>query len=185
MNLGDFQGGHRGDYTESILNNTNEYLLSQDLALVSKIPTPIKVLKRKGAMITNAFFEEKGLLDYVGVCQGLPIAFDSKGTNGISLPLSNIAEHQFEYIKNFIGQDGYAFIICHFKRLNKFYFIPGEIVLSYYYNSFNGGRKSIPEKELEGKYEIKENKNGVLSYLPQLNTYYKDRKGGVFNGENY
>lgn len=172
--------GHRGDFTEEIINNTNDALLREKLALISKIPTPVKVLKREKNMITRGFFEEKGLLDYLGICQGLAIAFDSKETNNPSLPLSNIALHQYTYIENFIKQDGYAFIICNFKKLNKFYLIPGEVVLKYYYASLKGGRKSIPEKELEEKYEIELSmRDYTLNYLVQLNTYYKDRASGV------
>jgi len=171
---------HRGDLTESIINNTNRYLLRKGLALVNKISTPVKVLERKGAKITDAFFEEKSVLDYLGVCQGLPVAFDSKETEAISLPLSNIAEHQLDYIEGFIKQDGYAFILCNFKSLRKFYMIPGEIVLDYYYKSFKGGRKSIPEKALDNDYEIKfiENKY-ILDYLTTLNVYYNQRQEGL------
>ncbi len=180
LRLEDIREGHRGDFTESIIDYTNQYLLNNKLALVDKIPTPVKVLKREGVKITDAFFEKKGVLDYLGVCQGLPIAFDSKETNQISLPLSNIQKHQFKYIKHFIEQDGYAFIICHFKKLEKFYMIPGEIVLDYYYKSFKGGRKSIPEKELDSDYEIKFIKNKlVIDYLTPLNVYYNQRKKGL------
>lgn len=175
IRLDNWGEGHRGDLTEEIINITNTYLLNKNLALVNKIPTPVKVLKRKGSKITDGFFEEKGLLDYIGICQGLPIAFDAKETNQISLPLSNIAEHQFIYIENFIKQDGYAFIICHFKKLKKFYLIPGEIILDYHYKSFKGGRKSIPEKSLDKNFEIKLD-SGILNYLVQLNTYYDYRE---------
>lgn len=169
--------GHRGDKTEEIINYTNDYLLKHNLALINKIPTPIKVLKREGNKIVDGFFEEKGLLDYIGVCQGLPVAFDAKETKQKSLPLSNIAEHQYEYIENFIKQDGYAFIICNFKTLKKFYLIPGEIVLNYYYKSLTGDRKSIPENKLDKEYLIKFNEQtGILNFLPQLNHYYNQKK---------
>jgi len=178
--------GHRGDLTEEIINNTNEYLLRHNLALINKIPTPVKVLKREGGKITDGFFEEKGLLDYIGICQGLPIAFDAKETRQKSLPLSNIAEHQYEYIENFIKQGGYAFIICHYKTLKKFYLIPGEIVLDYYYKSLTGGRKSIPEKELEEEYRVKFDKwTGILNYLPQLNHYYNQKEKGLLKLQSY
>lgn len=170
-------GGHRGDFTENIINNTNEYLLQEHLALINKISTPVKVLKRQKYKITDAFFEKKGILDYIGICQGLPIAFDAKETNQKSLPLSDIAEHQYEYMENFIKQKGYAFIICNYKKLEKFYFIPGETVLSYYYKSLKGGRKSIPQKNLEKEYEIEFDKwNCMLNYLVQLNHYYNQRE---------
>lgn len=175
--------GHRGDFSEEIINRTNDYFLKEGLAMVSKIPTPVKVLKRKGYKIVDGFFEQKGILDYVGVCQGLPVAFDSKETNAVSLPLSNIPKHQLRYIQNFLIQGGYAFIICNFKRLDRFYLIPGEIVLDYYKNSLKGGRKSIPEKELDRKYEIKlDKRNYVLNYLVPLNNYYNDRKNQVLEG---
>ncbi len=178
--------GHRGDLTEEIINNTNEYLLRHNLALINKIPTPVKVLKREGGKITDGFFEEKGLLDYIGICQGLPVAFDAKETKQKSLPLSNIAEHQYEYIENFIKQGGYAFIICNYKSLERFYLVPGEIVLGYYYKSLSGGRKSIPEKELEEEYRIKFDKwTGILNYLPQLNHYYNQKEKGLLKLQSY
>lgn len=163
--------------TEDILNHTHEVFKKQDLAFINKAPVPIKVLNIKGHMITRAFFEEKGMLDYVGVCQGVAVAFDAKETNKISLPLSNISSHQIDFIEDFNKQNGLAFIICNFKKLNKFYLIPGEVVLDYHYKSLEGGRKSIPEKELEEKYEIKFDENRyVLNYLTQLNYYYEERK---------
>lgn len=171
------QLGRRGNLTEELLNNTHIYFKRNKLAFIRKVPVPVKVLKRVKNMITKAFFESKGMLDYIGVCQGLHVAFDSKETNSPSLPLSNIAEHQFEFIRDFNNQDGYAFIICNFKKKSKFYLIPGEIVLEYYEKSLKGGRKSIPEKELEEKYEISFDANRyVLNYLPQLNEYYHNRK---------
>ena len=172
IRLNSWDEGHRGDFTEEIIKQTNDYLFRKGLALISKIPTPVKVLKRKGATITKAFFEKKGIVDYVGVCQGLPVAFDAKETNKISLPLANIPNHQLIYIENFKKQGGHAFIFCNFKKLKRFYLIPGEIVLDYHYKSLKGGRKSIPEEKLEKKYRIKFDKwTGLLNYLSQLNYY--------------
>lgn len=170
------QLGHRGDLTEELLNNTHDYFKRHNLAFIKKIPVPVKVIQRIKNTITQAFFESKGMLDYVGVCQGLPISFDSKETNKPSLPLSNIAEHQFDFIEDFNKQDGYAFIICNFKKSGKFYLIPGEFLLKSYKASLKGGKKSISEKDMETKYEIPlDERRYVLNYLPQLNLYYKDR----------
>lgn len=158
--------GNRGSFTEELVNKMNEIYLKKGLGLVTKIPTPTKVLATKKGMITRAFYEEKGILDYVGVIQGLPIAFDAKETKGKSLPLSNIADHQYSYIENFMEQKGYAFILVNFTDLQKIYLIPGEMVLQYKRESLQGGRKSIPEGALGERLEV-DFKN-LPNYLPTL-----------------
>lgn len=168
---------HKGDYTELIINRSNDFYRDKKLALISKIPVPVKVIKRKGGMIVSAFFEEKGILDYCGVVQGLPVSFDSKETVQPSFPLSNIAEHQYNYMDEFNAQRGYSFIICHFVKSGTFYLLTAEYLSEWRERARNGGRKSIPEKDIPKKYEIKYwEKQGVLDYLPVLNLYWNERE---------
>ena len=48
--------------------------------------------------ITLAYFEKQSTVDYIGVAQGIPIAFDAKETAGKSLPLQNIHAHQMAFM---------------------------------------------------------------------------------------
>lgn len=170
--------GHRGDSTENLINITNEILERKNLALISKVPTPIKVLKIQGAMIAKAFFEERSIVDYQGVVQGHPIAFDAKETNQVSLPLKNIHEHQIRYMEKFSSQKGLSFVICNYKKQNVFILIPIEIISDFYVKALNGGRKSIPLDSINKDFIIEQNNQGFLGYLPIINVYLDYKKEG-------
>lgn len=165
--------GNRGMMTEAVINATNDHYRRKGLALVTKIPTPIKVVKQRGGIVTHGFFESPGVLDYLGIVQGLPVTFDAKETKEKSLPLKNIADHQYDYIADFLKQGGYAFIIAHYAFCGAFYLIPGEYLLECRKKSLEGGLKSIPISALPDKYKI--NSDNLIEYLPQLNEYYKER----------
>lgn len=166
--------GHRGDSTENLINSINELYDRQNLALITKVPTPIKVIKIHLGKIVEAFFEEKATVDYNGIVQGYGICFDSKETKKDSLPLSNIHQHQIDYMNKFNYQKGYSFIICNFKKASQFYLIPIEVINSYWDKSKKGGRKSIPISDLNDRYIIKI-KNGLPNYLDALNKYIDDK----------
>ena len=84
--------GLRGSSFEEIINFTNERYRQSGLALFQKIPTPITPVRmdEETRTITLAYFEKQSTVDYIGVAQGIPIAFDAKETAGKSLPLQNI-----------------------------------------------------------------------------------------------
>jgi recombination protein U len=151
----------------------NDQYDKQGLAIVTKIPTPIKVLKIHLGKIVEAFFEKKSTVDYNGMVQGYGICFDAKETDKDSLPLKNIHQHQVNYMNKYKKQQGYAFILCHFKSHNRFYLIPIEIINHYWVNAKKGGRKSIPIEALDKKYIIP-NQNGLPNYLVALNHYIDD-----------
>ena len=65
---------------EELINYTNEYYREKKLAVVQKIPTPIKPIRmdKDSSQITLAYFEKDSTVDYIGVVQGIPICFDAK-----------------------------------------------------------------------------------------------------------
>ena len=107
--------GLRGSSFEEIINFTNERYRQSGLALFQKIPTPITPVRmdEETRTITLAYFEKQSTVDYIGVAQGIPIAFDAKETAGKSLPLQNIHAHQMA----FMGASGdFPFFSCIFLR---------------------------------------------------------------------
>ena len=76
--------GLRGSSFEEIINFTNERYRQSGLALFQKIPTPITPVRmdEETRTITLAYFEKQSTVDYIGVAQGIPIAFDAKETAG-------------------------------------------------------------------------------------------------------
>lgn len=72
--------GLRGASLEELINVTNEKYREKKLALVQKIPTPIKPIKidKETRHITLAYFDQKSTVDYIGIAQGYAVAFDAK-----------------------------------------------------------------------------------------------------------
>ena len=61
---------NRGMDLESDINESNAYYSEHDIALITKRPTPINIVKvdySKGARIIDAYFEKQSTTDYNGV----------------------------------------------------------------------------------------------------------------------
>ena len=113
--------GLRGSALEEMINYTNEQYLMKKLALIQKIPTPIKPIQieKETRHITLAYFDQKSTVDYIGAVQGIPVCFDAKESAVSAFPLQNIHEHQIQFMKNFEQQDGIAFIILYYSHLRQ------------------------------------------------------------------
>lgn len=167
--------GLRGDDLEEQINRTNELYREKQLAVVQKVPTPIKPIRidSESRTITLAYFEQKSTVDYIGVVQGVAICFDAKETNKNFLPMSNIHDHQVEFMKEFNRQGGIAFLIVHFKKYNEYYFLPIEVLNELYEMAQSGGRKSIPYEQFDKKYQIFIERGIYLHYLKALENYMR------------
>ncbi len=169
--------GHRGDALEEIILITNEYYQNHHFAIINKASTPIKVVEiDQAGIITKGYFEKKSTVDFIGIAQGIAVAFDAKETHLNALPLSNIHDHQLEYMKEFAFHGGLSFIIVHFKKVDKYYILPLEMIEEYVNNAKNGGRKSIPHSAMTDAFLITREYNGILNYLPALNAYIEFKK---------
>lgn len=173
--------GHRGDVLEELILMTNDYYRSKRLGRVDKVSVPIKVIEiDHHGMITKAFFEKKSTVDFQGIIQGVGIAFDAKETSLKSLPLSNIHEHQVEFMGDITEQGGLAFLIVHFKFCDEYYLVPYEWILKYLHEE---KRRSIPYKEMPKPFQIPMPVNGILNYLPILNAYVAAKALWKENGD--
>jgi len=164
--------GVRGSALEEIIDLTNDFYLKKGLARVDKVPTPIKIIDQgKDGMIDKAFYEKKSTVDFIGFVQGVGIVFDAKETSLTNLPFKNIHPHQIEYMEDVVHHGAMAFIIAHFRQFNVYQLIPFETLKRYYMQAQNGGRKSIPFKDLDERLRIPYKQSGVLNYLAALNVY--------------
>ncbi|MPW24594.1 Holliday junction resolvase RecU [Alkalibaculum sp. M08DMB] len=168
--------GLRGSTLEEFVNITNEEYIKKNLAVIQKIPTSIKTIEldQQKGIITKAYFEQKSTVDYMGNVQGIPVCFDVKETSKLSLPISNIHEHQMSFMENFEKQNGISFIIVYYSCKEKYYFIPFKILKNYWDQAKIGGRKSIPCKECIEKYEIRKQGMFLVHYLESLSTYLEE-----------
>ena len=163
--------GNRGMVLEEDINATNEYYLTNDIAVIYKKPTPIKILKLDYTTnkITNAFFETQSTLDYNGIYKGKYIDFDAKETlNKTSFPLANLHKHQLEHMKKVINHGGISFLIV---KINNLYYLLDGLKIIDFINSNN--RKSIPYNYIKNYgLEIKEGINPALDYIKVIDNYY-------------
>lgn len=161
------EAGNRGLDFEDAINQTNEYYKEKGLCLVTKRPTPIKIVKvdySKGAKITEAFFEAQSTTDYNGVYKGRYLDFEAKSTRSrTSFPLSNIAPQQIEHLKNVLIQGGIAFFLINLHAFNKTYLVDAKTIIDFYETK---PRASIPFKDIEEKgHLVKEAYRPRLDYL--------------------
>lgn len=84
--------GLRGSELEELINLTNEKYREKKLALIQKIPTPIKPIQidKTTRHITLAYFDQRSTVDYIGTVQGVPVCFDAKECRSRTFPIQNI-----------------------------------------------------------------------------------------------
>ena len=165
---------NRGMDLENDINLSNDYYRDQHIALITKRPTPINIVKvdySRGARITDAYFEKQSTTDYNGVYKGRYIDFEAKNTKSkTSFPLSNIEKHQIEHLKLVLEQGGIAFFIIQFQLLNEVYLLDASYVIRFYEH---GERKSIPYQVFkENGILIKQGYNPRLYYIDAIEEKY-------------
>ncbi len=175
--------GLRGSALEEIINYSNEKYKDSGIALVQKIPTPIKPIEIDNSTrhITLAYFEQKSTVDYIGAVQGFPICFDAKECNTDTFSLANIHEHQFKFMSDFEAQGGIAFIILSFTHRNEIYYLPFNKIKEFFERMQTGGRKSFKIDELDKDYLLSSHSGVPVHYLEGLE---KDLQSREKNSEN-
>ena len=160
---------NRGMNLEYDINDSNNYYLNNNIAIIYKKPTPITINKvdyksRNDAVIKEAHFKIPSTTDYNGIYKGKYIDFEAKETNSLtSFPLKNIHNHQIEHLKNIYEHGGIGFLIVRFCKLNKTFLLYIADLISFI-NNYE--RMSIPISYFEEKgFIIKEGLNPRLDYL--------------------
>ncbi|MBS6503515.1 MAG: Holliday junction resolvase RecU [Clostridium sp.] len=165
-----FDMANKGKAFEEEIIRANIYYKNKGQALIQKISTPWNIVRR-GKQIISAFPQEKSTLDFRGtVKDGVSISFDCKESEDErGLPLRHIQSHQIEYIRHALEVGEISFILCAMKKLNKVFFIQGEIVLEYWdrwkENKGRRGYNYIPYQDMK---EVYYGDNATLDYLAIL-----------------
>ena len=162
---------NRGMKLENLINDTNEYYIENDIAIIYKKPTPILVCKvdYKQNLIKEGYYKTPSTLDYNGIYRGKYIDFDAKETlNKTSFPLANLHEHQLLHMKRVIKHGGISFLII--KMNNSYYLLDGNIIIDFIKNN---ERKSIPYDYIKNNgVIIKEGIRPALDYIKVIDSYY-------------
>ncbi|WP_146551976.1 Holliday junction resolvase RecU [Rummeliibacillus sp. SL167] len=165
----DLSYSNRGKTLEEEIDETNEFYLQRNIAVIHKKPVPIQIVKveypsRSAAVIREAYFRTPSTTDYNGVYNGHYIDFDAKETESkTAFPLKNVHPHQVSHMESSAKQKGICFLLVRFSSLERYFVVPLEMLLLAWSRMLNGGRKSIPLGEFEEQaIEIQ------LSYFPRL-----------------
>lgn len=170
--------GLRGSTLEELINRTNERYLEDKLALIQKIPTPITPINidKQTRHITLAYFDQKSTVDYIGAVQGIPVCFDAKECAFSTFSLENIHPHQVTFMENFEEQDGIAFFLIYFTKLNEYCYLPFRHLKKFWDRANSGGRKSFRRDELDERFIIPAREAAVMvPYLELLKLDLEDR----------
>ena len=172
--------GLRGSTLEELINMTNEAYANRNLAIIQKIPTPIKPVRinAEDRTISLAYFEQKSTVDYIGSVQGIPVCFDAKETTRKILPIQNIHEHQIKFMECFQRQKGLAFLLVNFKAANEYFYLPFEVLKQYWEAAQNKGRKSIPYEAFDRELLIGNKIGFYIHYLEAIDIILKRARGG-------
>ena len=138
---------NRGMSLEDDINQSNEYYLKQDIAIIHKKPTPVTIVhvdypKRSAAKITEAYFKLPSTTDYNGIYKGKYIDFEAKECNSrTAFPFYCIHPHQVEHLRKVLKHGAIAFIIIRMTQYDTDYFVDaGEFIEIY----STIERKSLP-----------------------------------------
>ena len=175
--------GKRGMNLESDINNSNTYYLNNDIAVIYKKPTPIRVVKvnynnRINTKIVEAYYEVPSTTDYNGIYKGRYIDFEAKETKSkTSFSLSNIHSHQIDHLKRVSNHGGISFLIIRFTSLEKTFLLLTKDFINFIKDN---ERKSIPIDYIEKKgYLLKDSYNPIIDYLKIIDKLLGDE----FNGK--
>ena len=154
---------------EAELNDTNKYYLENDIVVIYKKPTPIKIVKQINEKIVNAYFEKPSTTDYNGLYNSKYIDFEAKETTKTAFPLSNIHQHQIKHMENVLNHGGICFLIVRFTKINETYLLFAKDLLDFLENE---SRKSIPRDYFKEKgYIIKDKLMPKVDYIEIINKY--------------
>ena len=164
---------NRGMDLEELINDSNNFYLEENIAVIHKKPTPITIVDASfdshGRVITKAYFKEPSTLDYNGLYKGKYIDFDAKSTqNKTSFPLNNLHEHQYNHMVSIINHGGIAFLIISMN--GNYYYLDGKDIIDFINNN---DRKSIPFSYIEEKgYIIDKKIRPRLDYIKIVDKLY-------------
>ncbi|HHU24543.1 MAG: Holliday junction resolvase RecU [Bacilli bacterium] len=157
-----------GTSFEQALNESNQYYLQHNIAIIHKKPTPVQVVKvdfpsRNKARIVEAYYKIPSTTDYNGIYRGKYIDFEAKSCNAGSFPFAHLFKHQIEHLHNVTNHGGIAFLLIEFINKQEVYLLTVDKLISCYEASLNEGRKSIPYAYFK--------EHGILikpSYAPRI-----------------
>lgn len=162
----------RGSKLEMLIDMANNEYRNADVAVIGKVPPPLKIGKVVGKNV-NAYLDKAAWLDYTGVYKGYSLNFDAKETMVERFPLANLANHQYETMKSWDRHGSVVFLIVAFwlkgKNEPEIYYLSFKQLARFWEHKDIGDSKSIPIKYFRDHCVRIECRNGfTLHYLLAL-----------------
>lgn len=154
---------------EELINRANMTYALEKKAIIQKVPTDWRVVRSFNPMtkkreIVSAYPAKKSTVDYIGIANGRPIAFDAKSTeNKTRFALQNIEAHQLKFLDEWSAQGGKAFFLVEFVFHKQVFLMTLEKFVQW---ASKNDRSSIPYHFFNDEcIEVKQEGTNVLHYL--------------------
>lgn len=153
---------NKGMYLETLINITNEKYLNENICVVTKIPTNVKLMNTDANFITKAAFQTSFNCDYIGVYKGIYLEFEAKETSKNYFDFNLIRKNQSEKLLKVNHNGGISFLIIHFSEYESYFLVEFLKILEW----IKENKKRIPyEWFLEYGYEIYLTNDLKLDYV--------------------
>lgn len=133
--------GNKGMSFEDEINQSNEYYLVHDKAVIHKKPTPVTVVKtesfgKRRVRINEAYYVQPSTTDYNGIYRGKYIDFEAKQiASKVSFPFAFIHAHQVKHLKAIVAHGGIGFVLLRFSHYQETYLIDAKDLVEKYEDS--------------------------------------------------
>lgn len=114
---------NKGLFLETVLNLTHQRYFDNQQALVNKIPTNIKLVKKGDQKSNQPVFSTGRNCDYVGVYHGTYFEFEAKETQQAVFKAQMIRKNQVQELDAVLAHQGLAFLIVYFVTEERFFLI--------------------------------------------------------------
>lgn len=173
---------HLGIDFEALINESNQYYLTKNLACIYKKPTPVQIVKveypsRNKAKITEAYYRMPSTTDYNGIYKGKYIDFEAKSCHTTSFSFKHIYVHQIKHLETVNNMGGISFLLIEFSLYHQVFLLTSDKLIKLYNESLNDGRKSIPyDYFVKEGYEIKLGFSPKIDYLKVIDILIESKK---------
>ncbi|WP_322908263.1 Holliday junction resolvase RecU [Mycoplasmopsis felis] len=155
---------NKGMFLEAVINKTINYFWQNNIALIQKKGLDLKINKiqkiNNKLVVNDSNIYKKSTVDYIGCYNGSFICFEAKSCNEDRFDLSNLKEHQLEYLNLIHNNKGISFVILFFSHINRFF----KVNINYLNTLFKNKIKSLHINDL-----IKNSKELFLEFPCILN----------------
>jgi len=114
---------NRGMGLENIILGANRQYKNKGIAIVEKMPTPWIPQRNGSGKLVSCIVKEKACVDFVGVYQSTPIAFDAKESKLGKIDLKRVEAHQGDFLSNWEKHGGVSFILVEL-LVNRRFMVP-------------------------------------------------------------